>query len=104
MFNDKPLIRLVYLATSAIWESFMLSSLFLSSSSSSMMSNTLSTPCKTLLETFQKNESSNNHLFNTFVNEVLREMGQLPEIAVLAPHTLNAEVNFHCSFDCIQPG
>ena len=33
------------------------------------------------------------HLFNTFVDEVLREMGQLPKVAVLAPHTLNAEVN-----------
>ena len=57
------MIRMVYLATSAIWESFMLSSLFLSSSSSSMMSNTLSTPCRKILETFQKNEKLDNAPF-----------------------------------------
>ena len=32
---------------------------------------------------------SNKHLFNAFVNEVLCEVGQLPQIAILAPHTLS---------------
>ena len=59
----KKIIRMVYLATSAIWESFMLRSLFLSSSSSSMMSNTLSTPCRQKLNTFQKTEMLKNEPF-----------------------------------------
>ena len=32
---------------------------------------------------------SNKYLFNAFVNEVLCEVGQLPQVAILAPHTLS---------------
>ena len=52
------IIRQSNLATSAICESFMLSNLFLSSSSSSMMSKTLSTPCNALIVLLRKTQSA----------------------------------------------
>ena len=52
------IIRQSNLATSAICESFMLSNLFLSSSSSSMMSKTLSTPCNTLIVLLRKTQTA----------------------------------------------
>ena len=33
-------------------------------------------------------EISYKYLFNAFANEVLCEVGQLPQVAILAPHTL----------------
>ena len=93
---------MTHLATSAIWASVMLSSLFLSSSSSSMMSNTLSTPCRRVMMMMMRGRRMRRerrrrrrHLLLAGLDQLLGEVGQLAQVAVLAPHTLQAGGQHH---------
>ena len=94
---------MTHLATSAIWASVMLSSLFLSSSSSSMMSNTLSTPCRRVMMMMMRRgrrmrrerRRRRRHLLLAGLDQLLGEVGQLAQVAVLAPHTLQVGGQHH---------